>query len=94
MVEIDGQPLINFQRYIRFTDRVREVLHFTPPDLERYRQRGQLAYLEDQLRGVHLTTNADEELMERSMALEAQETRDHKGRRRELQSLGFDTSKY
>lgn len=91
VVEVDGHPLINFERYIKFTDRIKEVLHYTPPDLEQYRQQGQLAYLEQQLRGVHLKPDVDEELMERSLKLEAGETRDYRTRRRELRRLGFKT---
>ncbi|KAF5386738.1 hypothetical protein D9615_001785 [Tricholomella constricta] len=92
VVEVDGVPLINFERYIRFTDRIKEVLHHVPPDLERYRQQGQLAYLEHQLRGVQPKANIDEELMQRSMTLEAGETRDYRTRKRELKRLGFRTS--
>ncbi|KAF8061461.1 hypothetical protein FPV67DRAFT_1509075 [Lyophyllum atratum] len=92
VMEVDGIPLINFERYIRFTDRIKEVLHYIPPDLERYRQQGQLAYLEHQLRSVQLNPNIDEELMQRSMTLEAGETRDHRTRKRELRRLGFRTS--
>ncbi|RDB23999.1 Serine/threonine-protein kinase STY17 [Hypsizygus marmoreus] len=91
-VEVDGVPLINFERYVKFTDRIKEVLHYEPPDLERYRQQGQLAYLEHQLRGVHLKPTIDEDLMERSLALEAGEARDYRTRKRELKRLGFKTS--
>ncbi|KAF8892698.1 ras guanine nucleotide exchange factor domain-containing protein [Infundibulicybe gibba] len=89
VMDVDGQPLINFERYVKFTDRVREVLHHVPPDLEPFRQRGQLAYLEHQLR--ELGECDDEEMMERSVALEAGEARDYRSRRRELQKLGFRT---
>ncbi|KAG6833188.1 hypothetical protein H0H87_010250 [Tephrocybe sp. NHM501043] len=92
VIEVNGTHMINFERYIRFTDRVKEVLHHVPPDLERYRQQGQLAYLEHQLRKVHLDANIDEELMTRSLALEAGETRDLQARKRELKRLGFRTS--
>ncbi|KAG6909463.1 hypothetical protein DXG01_000448 [Tephrocybe rancida] len=92
VVKVDGIHMINFERYIRFTDRVKEVLHYMPPDLERYRQQGQLAYLEHQLRKVHLHSNVDEDLMKRSTTLEAGETRDYRARKRELKRLGFRTS--
>ncbi|KAG6861734.1 hypothetical protein C0995_012738 [Termitomyces sp. Mi166 len=90
-IEVDGVPMINFERYIRFTDRVKEVLHYTAPDLERYRQQGQLAYLEHQLHKVHLTPDIDDELVKRSTTLEADETRDYRARKRELRRLGFRT---
>ncbi|KAG5645835.1 hypothetical protein DXG03_005176 [Asterophora parasitica] len=91
VVEVDGHPLINFERYIRFTDRIKEVLHYVPPDLERYRQLGQLAYLENQLRSVQLKPTIDEDVMQRSMTLEVGETRDYRTRKRELKRLGFKT---
>lgn len=90
-VEVNGVPLINFERYTKFTARIKEVLHYVPPDLERYRQQGQLAYLEHQLRGVYMKPTVEDELMERSLALEAEETRDYRTRKRELKSLGFKT---
>ncbi|KAJ7285592.1 ras guanine nucleotide exchange factor domain-containing protein [Mycena rebaudengoi] len=89
VVEIDGHPLINFQRYIKFMDHTRGLLLLKPPDLERERQNGQLAYLQRQLRGVHLDPNADVALMQRSLELEADETRIHKTRTLELKRLGF-----
>lgn len=89
VVEIDGRPLINFERYVKFTGRIKEILQYKPPDLERYRNQGQLAYLDNQLRGVHLESHLDDDLLERSLALEAEETRSHKKRTRELKSLGF-----
>lgn len=92
VVEDQGHPLINFQRYVKFMDRIKEILHYKPPDLEQYRHQGQLAYLENQLKGVQPTANTDDELMEKSIALEAGEVLDFKLRRRELRSLGFRTT--
>lgn len=91
-VKEDGVMLINFERYVKFTDRMKEVVHYVAPDLERYRQQGQLAYLEHQLHDIYLKPNIDEELMERSLTLEAEETRDYRTRKRELKRLGFKTS--
>lgn len=90
---VDGRPLINFERYIKFTDRVKEVLHHKPPVLERYRQQGQLAYLEHQLRNLQPGPSTDDELMARSRELEVGEARDFRLRTHELHSLGFATSK-
>ncbi|KAG5652947.1 hypothetical protein H0H81_002955 [Sphagnurus paluster] len=91
VVQVDGTPLINFERYIRFTDRIKEVLHYTPPNLEGFRQHGQLAYLENQLRNIQPKSNTDDALMERSLTLEAGEARDYRTRKRELTRLGFKT---
>ncbi|KAG6853700.1 hypothetical protein C0991_002235 [Blastosporella zonata] len=92
VVEVEGVHMINFERYTHFMDRVKEIMRHAPPNLERYRQQGQLAYLEHQLRKVHLDSNVDEELMKRSMSLEAGETRDYRARTRELRRLGFKIS--
>ncbi|RXW17474.1 hypothetical protein EST38_g8391 [Candolleomyces aberdarensis] len=54
VVEIQRRPLINFQRFTKFVDRFKEIFLLPPPDLERYRQQGQLAYLEAELADVGL----------------------------------------
>jgi son of sevenless-like protein len=77
-LEIQGRSLINFRRYYKFMEHVRGLRLFKPPDLERYRN-GQLAYyLQHQLRGVHFDADTDVALMERSLELEADETRIHR----------------
>lgn len=92
VVEIDGRSLINFERYTKFMGKVREARLHKPPDLERFRSLGQLAYLEHQLRTVNLDNNhSDDALMTRSLELEAVETRIHNSRARELERLGFRT---
>lgn len=88
-IEVDGRRLINFKRYVKFMDRIKEVLHYIPPEMEHYRYQGQLAYLEHQLSGVYPSNEMDEELMERSRRLEMGETRDYRTRKRELRRLGF-----
>jgi len=90
-VQVDGRPLINFQRYLKFMDRVNEVLHYKHPDLEQYRQLGQLDYLENQLRNLRMSHTPDEDLMARSQILEARETLDFKTRKPQLRALGFKT---
>ncbi|KAJ6547312.1 ras guanine nucleotide exchange factor domain-containing protein [Mycena capillaripes] len=77
-VEIQGRSLINIRRYSKFMQHVRMLRLFEPPDLERYRQNGQLAYLQHQLRGVHFDADSDVALMQRSLELEADETRIHR----------------
>ncbi|KAJ7489946.1 ras guanine nucleotide exchange factor domain-containing protein [Mycena galericulata] len=91
-VEVDGRPLINFRRYTRFMEHLRGLRLFKPPDLERYRQNGQLAYLQHQLRGMHIDPDADVALMQRSLELEADEIRIHRTRALELKRLGFRSS--
>ena len=48
-IERDGRTLINVQRYTRFINRVQQLFHLPPPDLERFRHQGELAYLESDL---------------------------------------------
>ncbi|KAJ7905245.1 ras guanine nucleotide exchange factor domain-containing protein [Mycena olivaceomarginata] len=88
-VEVQGRTLINFRRYSKFMEHVRGLRLLKPPDLEHYRQTGQLAYLQHQLRGVHFDADTDVALMQRSVALEADETRIHRTRALELKRLGF-----
>ncbi|KAJ7470512.1 ras guanine nucleotide exchange factor domain-containing protein [Mycena latifolia] len=88
-VQVDGRSLINFHRYSKFMEHVRCLSLFKPPDLERYRHNGQLAYLQHQLRGLHFDSDPDAALMERSLELEADETRIHRTRALELKRLGF-----
>ncbi|KAF8964088.1 ras guanine nucleotide exchange factor domain-containing protein [Flammula alnicola] len=92
IVQVNGRPLINFQRYIDFMDRVKEVVHYKPPNLEQYRQQGQLDYLINQLQKLKMTPTSDDELMARSKFLEARETLNYKTRRSQLKTLGFKTS--
>ncbi|KAF8163016.1 ras guanine nucleotide exchange factor domain-containing protein [Crassisporium funariophilum] len=92
VVQEGGRPLINFQRYTKFMDRIKEVVHYEPPDLERYRQQGQLAYLDHQLHNVNITPTSDDDFLTRSKMLEARESIDYKSRRRQLRMLGFRTT--
>jgi son of sevenless-like protein len=85
-VEDEGRPLINFQRYVKFIDKIKEILHYKPPDLEQHRQQGYLAYLENQLHCVCIGENTDDELMRRSNALQKGEALEIKNRYR---SVGF-----
>ena len=87
IVQVDGPPLINFQRYLKFMDRVNEVVYYKPPVLEHFRPLGPLAYLEDQL--GNLRTSRNDDLLERSRKLEARENSAYKSRTRELKTLGF-----
>ena len=72
-------------------DRVNEVVHYKPPDLEQHRQLGYLDYLESQLRNVRISSTSDDDLMARSNFLAAQETSAMRYRKPQLQALGFRT---
>jgi len=89
VVEDEGRPLINFQRYVKFVDKIKEILHYKHPDLEQYRQQGYLAYLENQLQCVcigQFRENTDDELMKKSITLREGEKLEIK---RRYQSVGF-----
>ncbi|KAJ3507608.1 hypothetical protein NLJ89_g6206 [Agrocybe chaxingu] len=88
-VHVDGQTLVNFQRYIKLIDRIKEVVHYRPPDLESYRNQGQLAYLENQLRNLKMSEHKDDELVSRSELLRKSEERDYRTRKPQLRTLGF-----
>lgn len=87
--EEDGRVLVNFERYTKFTEKLKEITRCKPPDLENYRGQGQLAYLEHQLRNVEQTPGAEYDLSNRSLAQAGEESRVFKQRRRELNQLGF-----
>jgi son of sevenless-like protein len=84
-----GCSLINFQRYLKFMDRVKEVVHYKPPDLEQFRQLGPFAYLETQLGNLRMSPTSDDDLMEQSRILEAREISAYRNRTQELRTLGF-----
>lgn len=90
-IQVDGRPLINFERYLKFMDRVYEVVHYKPPNLEQYRQLGYLDYLESQLRNVRMSSTSDDDHMTRSKLLEARETVAFRTRKPQLRALGFKT---
>lgn len=70
-------------------DRVREVLYYKVPDLEQYRQQGQLEYLQNQLRNMEMSKVSDDRQTERSKKLEILELSDHRNRKPQLKNLGF-----
>ncbi|RXW24190.1 hypothetical protein EST38_g1647 [Candolleomyces aberdarensis] len=89
VVQIKGRPFINFQRYTKFMDRVREIFSLPPPDLESHRKQGQLAYLEDKLATVSLEEGAEDELVQRSQTVQANEVVLKRLRIPERGKLGF-----
>ncbi|RXW17394.1 hypothetical protein EST38_g8463, partial [Candolleomyces aberdarensis] len=70
-IEYNGQSLINVERYTGFMARVEELTRLPPPDLERYRHQGQLAYLESKLADVRVGGDAEDELLEKARGLKA-----------------------
>ncbi|KAK0228319.1 ras guanine nucleotide exchange factor domain-containing protein [Armillaria fumosa] len=75
-IEREGRTLINFERHIRFIDKVKEVLYYKPPDLEEYRSLGYLRYLEHRLRNIHLDDPKFEQvLLNQAKARELEEAR-------------------
>jgi len=69
IVKDEGLPLINFQHYVKFMDKIKDIHHDKPPDLEQYCRQGYLAYIENQLKCVCVGQNTDDKLMRKSIAL-------------------------
>ncbi|RXW13978.1 hypothetical protein EST38_g11877 [Candolleomyces aberdarensis] len=70
-IEVNGQSLINVERYTEFMARVKNLTRLPPPDLERYRHQGQLAYLESKLADVRVGGDAEDELLGKARGLKA-----------------------
>ena len=88
IVPVDGHPLINFQRYPKLMDRINEVVHYKPPDLEKHRQLGYLDYLEKRLRSLHMSPIYNDDLMARCRILGTRQAFDFKAPRPQLKVLG------
>jgi len=86
---VGDKHLINFERYTKFMDRIKEVAHYTPPDLEIHRYEGQLGFLLKSLKDFSLSSDTDDEQSARSHALAAQEESDYRTRKTHLKQLGF-----
>jgi len=84
-IEVDGRQLINFKRYIRFMECIKEV-YYSPPDLEEHRDSGQLEYLLGKLRIVDTSEASREQMSERSVSLMEKESTDHRSRKSQLGS--------
>jgi len=80
-IKVDGRQLINFKRYVRFMERIKEVNHYSPPDLEEQRDGGQLEYLLRQLRSVDTSEASKDRMLERSVYLMEKEVADHCSRK-------------
>jgi Lhr-like helicase len=89
-VKIDNEHLINFQRFVKFMDRAKELLlHRAPNYLEMFRHDGRLEYLEGQLRSMEVLKRTEDEVKARSLFLERRENVEQKGRSYQMRSLGF-----
>jgi len=88
-VRVGDKHLINFERYTKFMDRIKEVAHYAPPDLEIHRYGGQLGYLLKSLKDFSLSSDTDDEQSARSHTLAAQEESDYRTRKTHLKQLGF-----
>lgn len=92
-IEREGRTLINFERHIRFIDKVKEVLYYKPPDLEEYRPLGYLRYLEHRLRNIRPDDpKFEQSLLKQANVRELEEDRMRRNRTSELQRLGFSTT--
>jgi son of sevenless-like protein len=89
IVQVDGRPLINFQRYLKFMERVNEVVYYKSPVLEQFRPLGLLAHLENQLEKLRISPTSDDDLMKRIRMLETREISTYNSRTREIRALGF-----
>ncbi|KAJ3548437.1 hypothetical protein NMY22_g1270 [Coprinellus aureogranulatus] len=92
-IMVKNRPLINFQRYNLFMDKLQEVLSYPPPDLERYRDGGELVYLEEKLKHVTLGEAAEEQIHSRGEALREIEKRPHTTRVARAGMLGMTLTK-
>jgi son of sevenless len=88
----DGRPLINFKRYSEYVHKFKEHLAFKAPDLEKQRNAGHLAYLEQRLADVRVDEASEQELMSRSMKHEQGESKMIRNHTLELAALGFSRS--
>jgi hypothetical protein len=69
--------------------RVQELFRLPPPDLERFRHQGELAYLESKLADVRIGSVADDEVLAKAIRLQSIEKGLGFGRGPERMRLGF-----
>jgi len=89
-IEIQSVPMIDFAKWTRCYDRIKDVFRHKSPDISKYRQTkaGALAYLEGQLHGISANSTTDQRLEKRSIELVQQEKAEEMLLRR-LQCLGL-----
>ncbi|KAF9533346.1 hypothetical protein CPB83DRAFT_845111 [Crepidotus variabilis] len=88
-IRVDDHWLINYRRYLQIMDRMNEVFHYKAPQLEEYRNGGQLAYLENQLENITYDDRTQDKHLERSSKLAQKEANEHRSRARQMRQLGF-----
>lgn len=88
-VLVDDQHLVNFTRHNRFMDRVKEILYYSPPDLEENRHGGQLIYLLNQLRDIDLSGGLEQQLLAKGEELSARESSVNIIHNEHLRRVGF-----
>ena len=87
-IQENGQHLINLKRYVAFTDRSTELLHYTPPSGD-HNKREELEFLMAQFRTFTYPHGTDDRLLARSAILHNQEVLNHRSRKEEMLLLGF-----
>ncbi|KAJ3565272.1 hypothetical protein NP233_g7743 [Leucocoprinus birnbaumii] len=91
-LEHDHRTLINFERYIHFRNYLQTYIpssHTAYADLQRFRNTGQLAYVEARMNGIVLNYASDVELETRASELKRAEIRERNHRTIERERLGF-----
>ena len=75
IVVMKNVPMINFAKWTRCYDRIKDVFQHKSPDISKYRQTkaSTVAYLEWKLRDVSIDSTTDQFLEERSIELEQRE---------------------
>jgi hypothetical protein len=85
LVETEGYRLINFRRSNAFMDCLREVEQYSPPDMSDLRRKGQLSYIQGQLRSINMD-EINAQLLARSVHLVGKEAELRNNR---IRRLGF-----
>lgn len=85
----NDRQLINFERYVRFRNRIQELMDLEPANLEHYRTNGPFFYAETHLHRIQPGAKLDDQFMKRSMDLQEYEKREWRQRTQELKQLGF-----
>jgi son of sevenless-like protein len=93
-VRVDDCYLVDFSRYNKFMDRVKEILYYSPPDLEDKRHGGQLAYLLDQLRDIDLSGSLEQQLLAKGKELSVRESSINTIHNETLRRVGFILPNY
>jgi len=88
-VMVDNEHLVNFTRYNWFMDRIKEILYYTPPNLEDKRHGGQLTYLLNQLHNIDLSGTLERQLSAKSEKFSTRELSRSRNIDENLPLVGF-----